>query len=74
MTKAITIGNVEAVRIAINHGAEIKFDELAKSPYFNYESNGVKHEVWFENVRSLQNKFGLINEFGLRGAGYWQIM
>lgn len=74
VTKAKTIGNVEAVRIAINHGAEIKFDELAKSPYFNYESNGVQHEVWFEDVRSLQNKFGLINEFGLRGAGYWQIM
>lgn len=74
VTKAKTIGNVEAVRIAINHGAEIKFDELAKSPYFNYESNGVQHEVWFEDVRSLQSKFGLINEFGLRGAGYWQIM
>lgn len=74
VTKARTIGNVEAVRIAINHGAEIKFDELARSPYFNYESSGVQHEVWFEDVRSLQNKFGLINEFGLRGAGYWQIM
>ena len=47
---------------------------MAQTPYFNYESNGVLHEVWFEDVRSLQGKFDLIKEFGLRGSGYWQIM
>ena len=73
-TKAKTIGNIEAVQIAVSQGAEIKFDELAQSPYFNYESNGILHEVWFEDVRSLQQKFDLIKEFGLRGPGYWQIM
>lgn len=73
-TKAKTIGNIEAVQIAVSQGAEIKFDELAQSPYFNYESNGILHEVWFEDVRSLQKKFDLIKEFGLRGPGYWQIM
>lgn len=74
VTRARTIGNIEAVRIAINQGSEIQFDELAQAPYFNYESNGVLHEVWFEDVRSLQGKFDLIKEFGLRGPGYWQIM
>lgn len=74
VTKARTIGNVEAVRIAINQGAEIRYDELAQTPYFNYELNGIQHEVWFEDVRSLQGKFELIKEFELRGAGYWQIM
>ncbi len=74
VTRATTIGNVEAVRIAINVGAEIRFDETAQSPYFNYELNGVMHEVWFEDARSLQKKFDLIKEFGLRGPGYWQIM
>ena len=74
VTKANTIGNVEAVRIAVNQGVQIRFDEIAQSPYFNYEADGIMHEVWFENVRSLQQKFDLIKEFGLRGAGYWQIM
>lgn len=73
-TRAQTIGNIEAVRIAINQGVEIQFDELSGSPFFNYERNGVMHEVWFEDVRSLQLKFDLIKEFGLRGPGYWQIM
>lgn len=73
-TKARSIGNIEAVRIAIEQGAEIQFDELAQSPYFHYENAGIWHEVWFEDVRSLQGKFDLIKEFGLRGAGYWQLM
>lgn len=73
-TKARTIGNVQAVQIAIAQGAEILYDERAQSPYFYYEEDGVSHEVWFEDVRSMQAKFGLIEEYGLNGAGYWQIM
>lgn len=75
-TKAVTIGNVQAVRIAIEQGAAIEFDETALSPFFTYTdaAAGTAHEVWFEDVRSLQAKFGLMEEFGLRGCGYWQIM
>ncbi|MEY8422548.1 glycosyl hydrolase family 18 protein [Lachnospiraceae bacterium 38-14] len=74
VTKARTIGNVEAVQIAIEKNAEIFFDERAMSPYFHYWENGEEHEVWFEDVRSMQAKFELIKEYGLNGAGYWQIM
>ncbi len=74
VTRAQTIGNIEAVRIAINEGVEIKFDEVAKTPYFNYDRNQITHEVWFEDVRSLSAKFELLKEFELRGPGYWQIM
>ena len=73
-TKAATINNVQAVRIAVENGAEIRFDDVAESPYFTYMENGVEHEVWFEDVRSLLAKFELIKEYGLRGCGYWQIM
>lgn len=73
-TKATTINNVQAIRIAIGQGAQIQFDSLAQSPYFTYEQDGIAHEVWFEDVRSLQAKFDLIKEFNLRGCGYWQIM
>ena len=74
VTKAATINNVQAVRIAVEQGAEIWFDELAQSPWFAYVSAGVEHEVWFEDVRSYQAKFALVSEFALRGMGYWQIM
>lgn len=73
-TKAATINNVQAVRIAVENGAQILFDNVAESPYFTYLENGTEHEVWFEDVRSLLTKFELIKEYELRGCGYWQIM
>ncbi len=76
VTAARTIGNIQAVRIAIAQGAAIGFDEISQSPFFTYTDTGtgILHEVWFEDVRSLQGKFDLIKEYGLRGCGYWQIM
>lgn len=73
-SEAVTIGNVEAVQIAIANNAPIRFDELAQSPFFSYEDDGILHEVWFEDVRSLQRKYDLIEEYNLRGIGVWQIM
>ena len=74
-TEARTIGNVEAVRIAIDNNAEILFDETAQTPYFNYVAEDkTKHVVWFEDVRSLNAKFNLVEEYSLRGMGYWTIM
>lgn len=73
-TAATTIGNVEAVQIAVRNGASILFDDTAQSPFFQYSFYGIPHEVWFEDVRSVQAKFNLIREFQLRGAGYWQLM
>ena len=73
-SRATTISNQEAVRIAIEAGVPIQFDEVAMSPFFRYEKNGQQHEVWFEDVRSYQAKFSLLPEYNLRGMGYWQIM
>ncbi len=74
VTAASTISNTQAIEIAIAHSAVIEFDQVSMSPHFTYEQDGVLHEVWFEDVRSLNEKFSLIQEYGLRGAGYWQIM
>ena len=74
VTKAETINNLQAIETAIDHGVPIQFDETAMTPYFRYWQYGIQHEVWFEDVRSLKAKFDLIKEYGLSGAGYWQIM
>ncbi len=74
VSKATTIGNVQAVQIAVRYGAVIEFDEVAQTPYFRYTDQGIRHEVWFEDVRSMQAKFNLVKEFSLRGMGYWQLM
>ncbi len=73
-SRARTVGNAEAVQLAVENNAVIQFDEIAMSPFFRYEKDGVQHEVWFEDVRSMREKFRLITEYGLRGMGYWQVM
>ena len=73
-TAARTISNTQAIEIAIAHNAVIEFDQVSMSPHFTYEQDGIQHEVWFEDVRSLKEKFSLIQDYRLRGAGYWQIM
>lgn len=71
---ARAIGNLEAVQIAIAAGVPIEFDEVAMSPFFRYEKDGLLHEVWFEDVRSYREKFALLPLYSLRGMGYWQLM
>lgn len=74
ITKARLIGNVEAVRIAAENGASIQFSDIAQSPYFTYMRDGFSHEVWFEDVRSIQAKLNLAREYELLGVGYWNLM
>ena len=73
-TKARSISNQEAVSIAVAQGAEIQYDGAAQSPWFRYTEAGIVHEVWFEDARSMSAKLALIQEYGLRGAGYWNLM
>lgn len=75
VTKAVTMGNIAAVRLAADTGSEILFDEVSQAPYFYYtDLQGTAHAVWFEDVRSLSAKFGLVTDERLNGCGYWNIM
>lgn len=74
VTEAETIGNVEAVRRAFRYDAEIQYDEQSQAPFFYYTLDGVEHVVWFEDVRSIAAKYDLIEEYGFRGGGYWNLM
>ncbi len=73
-TAATTIGNAQAIEIARANGTEIQYDERSQAPFFTYQTGGIAREVWFEDVRSIQAKFDLINEYGLAGGGYWNLM
>lgn len=62
----------QAIRLAADHGATIRFDAQTQSPTFRYyDDNRVQHEVWFEDARSVQAKLLLVNEYDLRGVSYW---
>jgi spore germination protein len=74
-TRAKVVSNVEAIRLAQQYGAEIKFDETAQTPFFNYfNEDGIEHVVWFEDARSIAAKLNLVEKYDLGGVFYWTLM
>jgi spore germination protein len=72
--EAETFSCQEALNRAVLHNAEIRYDEIAQSPFFTYrDSQGQMHEVWFEDARSAQAKFETVREYGLAGISYWAL-
>ncbi len=64
----------QALAIAVRQEVDISYDYTAQAPHFKYtDDTGVQHEVWFEDARSIQAKFNLVKEFGLRGMMYWKL-
>ncbi|MBR3423381.1 MAG: hypothetical protein IKG80_02705, partial [Clostridia bacterium] len=80
ITRAKTLTNTEAVELASDKQAEIKYDYEKAAPFFNYFDrpvsfdDAVEHVVWFENARSCDTLLRLIPEYGLKGAGIWNVM
>lgn len=71
---ARAISPQQAIDIARVNNVPIQYDYTAQAPHFNYtDANGRQHEVWFEDARSIQAKFNLIKELGLRGISYWKL-
>ena len=69
---AEALGNQEAVIRAAKYGANIKYDVISQSPFYNYmDENRVMRVVWFEDSRSMMSKFNLVTKYGLRGVSYW---
>ena len=72
--EAETFSQQEAIKRAVQHQARIQYDTASQSPYFRYtDANGRNHEVWFEDARSAQAKFDLVNSYNLRGVSYWTL-
>lgn len=71
--QAKTLSPKRAIELARERNASILYDKVAQAPYFNYWKNGKEHVVWFEDARSIEAKFNLIKELGLRGISYWHI-
>ncbi|MDF2543606.1 MAG: hypothetical protein K0S47_3324 [Herbinix sp.] len=78
LTKAQSLTLNSALALAREVGATIQFDDISKTPYFEYidPSSEIpyKHIVWFIDARTIDSIFELIPEFGLKGSGIWNIM
>jgi spore germination protein len=72
-TTARAVSPQQAILLAANNNVAIQYDQEAQAPFFRYTAEGKRHEVWFEDARSIQAKFDLIKELGLRGMSYWKL-
>lgn len=73
-TAARTLTNTGAVRQARDVGARIRYDTTSQAPFYNYyDDQRRRHEVWFDDARSIQARLRLVNDYTLGGVSYWTI-
>jgi len=71
---ATAVSPQRAIQIAKRENVPIQYDYQVQAPFFRYiDKEGRQHEVWFEDARSIQAKFDLIKQLGLRGISYWKL-
>ncbi len=73
-TMARSISPVEAVEIALKYRTDIQYDDYRQAPFFYYTHDGIQHVVWFENMRSINAKLDIAENYGLAGMGLWNII
>jgi len=63
----------QAMERAKKHGVQLQFDEETMVPFYTYTANGVRHEIYFENAKSLQPKMEYARKHRLHGVAIWRL-
>ncbi|WP_442593628.1 glycosyl hydrolase family 18 protein [Neobacillus sp. D3-1R] len=71
--KVVSMSNLDAQNFALQQTAIIQYDLLAAESWYQYWSGTEEHIVWFEDIRSITEKYKLIDFYQLRGATFWHI-
>lgn len=71
-SSARILTNNGAVLLAARVGANIRYHPVSQAPFFNYyDESGRRHEVWFDDARSIQARLELVAIYDLAGVSYW---
>lgn len=62
----------QVVELMRKVGAKAQWSEQWKSPYFEYKDGRQRHEVWFEDERSVAAKFAAARAVGAK-VGLWYL-
>ncbi|MDX8363791.1 glycosyl hydrolase family 18 protein [Cytobacillus sp. IB215665] len=61
-------------KIAMQYQIPIRYDVESASPWIEFvDEENKRRIVWFEDVKSINEKFKLVREYGLGGVGFWQL-
>lgn len=67
-----TVVNMNQVSNKLPDNVEKKWDENTKQYYVEYETNGIKYQMWIEDEKSISEKLDLINKYELAGGAFWE--
>jgi Predicted glycosyl hydrolase len=72
-TRPISMSVTTATDSARKHAVNILYDESQEVPHFSFTAAGVRHEVYFENNRSLTAKLDIAKKNQLLGIAIWRL-
>jgi spore germination protein len=67
------MSNLHAQNLAISNKVSIQYDLLAAVPWYRHWQSTEEHVVWFGDIRSVIEKYNLIDYYQLLGTTYWHI-
>lgn len=70
--KSLEYGEIQ--KVINSYSPSVQWDETSKSPHFSYTStDGVEHQVWYENSQGLQYKLNLVSNYDIAGIALWKL-
>lgn len=63
----------EAKELSAMHSASETWDPVSRSTHFSYRRDGVDHDVWFGDARSVRHKVALAQQYRLAGVFLWRL-
>lgn len=70
---AVRLTWTQVMSVAATAKPPMNWDETSRTPHFGYILDGIAHEVWFENARSVEAKTELARRHRLAGIALWRL-
>lgn len=68
----ITSKVVNMKDVVIPSGVSKKWDDSTKQNYIEYDIDNAKYKMWIEDADSIKEKLNLVNEYQIKGMGFWE--
>jgi len=64
----------DTMALAQQYGATPLWDPVSQEMHVNYtDSQGVPHEIWFENAQAIATRIAIAKQHGFGGLGVWHL-
>lgn len=71
--KATSTKFSDIAKLRNTYNATLSYDTVSQSAKAVYTRDGQRHEVWYENGRSLDAKLAAVRQMGATGVGVWRL-